>query len=375
MHETEAVDSFAFSTPLRKAPGYSFYFIEIPERVSRAIGRRGPVPVVSTINGKTEFRASIVPVGGGRHRLQLNARVRSEVGIEPGDRLTAVLRVDKMPQADRVPHDLDRALRDSGALEAFGTFPAGKRSHIIRWIEEAVGERTREKRIAKGVEVSLLQAEAAYDKQASGSTAPRSKERFVAPRKAIETGIPVVSFADAKEWSAWLASSHASSRGVWLKIAKKTSTNTSVTYAEAIEVALVWGWIDGQKKAFDEAWWLQKFTPRGSKSVWSKINRDKAIALMAAGKMMPFGLAEVERAKKDGRWDRAYESQRDASVPEDLATALANNPRAQRCFATLEAHNRYAILWRVHNAKKAETRARRIAQFVAMLAKGEKLHP
>jgi uncharacterized protein YdeI (YjbR/CyaY-like superfamily) len=201
-----------------------------------------------------------------------------------------------------------------------------------------------------------------------------NKKRFVAARKAIETEIPVVSFADAEEWSAWLASNHASSRGVWLKIAKKTSTSASVTYAEAIEVALVWGWIDGQKKAFDEAWWLQKFTLRGSKSVWSKINRDKAMALMAAGKMMPFGLAEVERAKRDGRWDRAYPSQRDASVPEDLAMALANNPRAQRFFATLEAHNRYAILWRVHNAKKAETRARRIAQFVAMLAKGEKLH-
>jgi len=200
-------------------------------------------------------------------------------------------------------------------------------------------------------------------------------QRAVAKKKVISTDVPVVSFADAREGSAWLVSHHRSSSGVWLKIAKKASGNVSVTYAEAIEVALIWGWIDGQKKTFDDAWWLQKFTPRGARSMWSKINRDKAIALIATGKMMPTGLAEVERAKKDGRWDRAYESQSSTFLPEDLAKALANNPRAEKFFATLEAHNRYAVLWRVQNAKKAETRARRIAQFVEMLAKGEKLHP
>jgi len=214
----------------------------------------------------------------------------------------------------------------------------------------------------------------AWFSHVSAAVKSRSNNRTV-PKKATTTEIPVVAFADTTEWSAWLASNHLSSRGVWLKIARKMSGNASVTYAEAIDVALVWGWIDGQKKTFDEAWWLQKFTPRGSKSMWSKINRDKATAIIVAGKMMPSGLAEVERAKKDGRWDRAYESQRSASVPEDLAKALADNPPAQNFFAKLESHNRYAILWRVHNAKKAETRARRIAQFVEMLAKGEKLHP
>jgi uncharacterized protein YdeI (YjbR/CyaY-like superfamily) len=204
----------------------------------------------------------------------------------------------------------------------------------------------------------------------------RSKEKgTVAKKKAITTEIPVLSFADAMEWSAWLASFHLSSRGIWLKIAKKTSGSASVTYAEPLEVALIWGWIDGQKEKFDEASWLQKFTPRGSRSMWSKINRDKATILIAAGKMMPSGLAEVDRAKKDCRWERAYKSQKSALVPGDLARALADNPRAQKFFATLEAHNRYAILWRVHNAKKPETRARRIAKFVAMLAKGGKLHP
>jgi uncharacterized protein YdeI (YjbR/CyaY-like superfamily) len=203
----------------------------------------------------------------------------------------------------------------------------------------------------------------------------RSKKTGPVAVSKVTTPDAVVSFADAETWSKWLAAYHLSSRGVWLKIAKKTSGRASVTYAEAIDVALIWGWIDGQKQTFDEAWWLQKFTPRRSKSVWSKINREKATALIAAGKMMPSGLAEVERAKKDGRWDRAYESQKSALVPADLAMALADTPLATKFFATLEARNRYAILWRVHNAKKAETRARRIAQFVEMLAKGQKLHP
>ncbi len=212
------------------------------------------------------------------------------------------------------------------------------------------------------------------DANVSAAVKSRTKQRPLA-KKSITAEIPVLSFADAGEWSAWLASCHASSRGVRLKISKKNSGNASITYAEAIEVALVWGWIDGQKEKFDQASWLQKFTPRGSRSMWSKINRDKATALIAAGNMMPSGLAEVERAKKDGRWERAYESQKSALVPEDLAGALADNPRAQKFFASLEAHNRYAILWRVHNAKKPETRARRIVKFVAMLAKGGKLHP
>ena len=142
--------------------------------------------------------------------------------------------------------------------------------------------------------------------------------------------LPVLSFADARAWSRWLASHHASSRGVWLKIAKKGSKSESVTYAEALEVALIWGWIDGQKGKLDDAWWLQRFTPRGPKSIWSKTNREKAVALIEAGKMKPPGLAEVERAKRDGRWEAAYDSQSRATVPPDLAKALAANPRAAR---------------------------------------------
>jgi uncharacterized protein YdeI (YjbR/CyaY-like superfamily) len=184
-----------------------------------------------------------------------------------------------------------------------------------------------------------------------------------------------LTFADVEAWGRWLAANHASSPGIRLKIAKKGCPEASVTYAEAVEVSLAWGWIDGQKGAIDDWWWLQRFTPRGPRSPWSKINRDKALALIASGAMKAPGLAEVERAKRDGRWDAAYASQSRAVVPPDLAAALAANRRAARFFETLEAHNRYAILYRVHTAKKPETRARRIATFVAMLARHEKLHP
>lgn len=186
--------------------------------------------------------------------------------------------------------------------------------------------------------------------------------------------LPILSFATPRAFSKWLAGHHAS-RGIWLRLAKKASGVASVTYPEAVEVALSWGWIDGQKQRGDEASWLQKFTPRGAKSVWSKINREKALKLIEAGTMQPAGLAEVERAKADGRWDVAYDSPSRATVPEDLEAALAKNKRAAAFFKTLNAANRYAVLWRVQTAKKAETREKRIATLVAMLARGEKLHP
>jgi uncharacterized protein YdeI (YjbR/CyaY-like superfamily) len=193
--------------------------------------------------------------------------------------------------------------------------------------------------------------------------------------RAVPTEPPIISFADARTWSGWLASHHSSSRGIWLKIAKKGSRIASVSYPEAIDVALAWGWIDGQKGKLDDAWWLQRFAPRGPKSLWSKINREKALALVDAGKMKPPGLAEIERAKGDGRWDAAYDPQSRATVPPDLAKALAANPRAAAFFDRLESYNRYAILFRVHTAKKPETRASRIEKFVAMLSRHEKVHP
>jgi uncharacterized protein YdeI (YjbR/CyaY-like superfamily) len=184
-----------------------------------------------------------------------------------------------------------------------------------------------------------------------------------------------LAFADARGFQTWLEKNHASSDGIWLKLAKKDAGVPSVSYADAIEVALAWGWIDGQKRAHDDRFWLQRFCPRGKRSVWSKINREKALALIAAGKMQPPGLAEVERAKSDGRWEAAYDSPSRSAVPDDFAAALAKNARAAKAFAAVDSANRYAMLWRLQTAKMAETRARRIADFVAMLARGQTLHP
>ena len=181
-------------------------------------------------------------------------------------------------------------------------------------------------------------------------------------------------FESRDAWRGWLEASHASSRGLWVRLAKKGTGAPSVTYAEAVEVALCFGWIDGQKKTDGPEWWLQRFTPRGARSIWSKINRAKAEALIASGAMREAGLREVERAKADGRWDAAYDSPSNAKVPDDLEAALAASEKARASFATLDARNRYAILHRVQTAKKPETRARRIAQFVAMLERGEAIH-
>jgi uncharacterized protein YdeI (YjbR/CyaY-like superfamily) len=187
--------------------------------------------------------------------------------------------------------------------------------------------------------------------------------------------LPIVSCASREEWAAWLSDHHRTSAGVWLKIAKKHSGIDSASYAHALEIALSYGWIDGQKGKLDDDHWLQRFTPRGPRSRWSKINRDKGAALIDSGDMKPDGLREVQRAKADGRWDAAYDGQRTATVPQDLQSALAQNDRARAFFATLNSVNRYAILYRIQDAKRPQTRARRIEKFVAMLEQHEKLHP
>jgi uncharacterized protein YdeI (YjbR/CyaY-like superfamily) len=181
-------------------------------------------------------------------------------------------------------------------------------------------------------------------------------------------------FRNAKAFEAWLRKHHAKSDGLWLKIAKRGADEPSVTYAEAVEIALCWGWIDGQKKGLDEQHFLQRFTPRRARSIWSKINVDKVAALIEAGRMQPAGHAQVEAAKADGRWAQAYDGAKTATVPDDLLAALAANPPAKAFFATLNASNRYAVLWRIQTAVKPETRARRIAQLVDMLARGEVIH-
>ena len=187
--------------------------------------------------------------------------------------------------------------------------------------------------------------------------------------------LPVLFFPSRAAWEAWLARHHASSAGVWLKLAKQGSGIESVTYPQALEAALCHGWIDGQKDKLDDLHWLQRFTPRGPRSRWSKINRVKAAELIERGEMRPAGLREVERAKADGRWDAAYAGQRTSEVPDDLRRELDEDPAAREFFAALDSANRYAILYRLHEAKRPETRARRLAKFLQMLRERKKLHP
>ncbi len=190
----------------------------------------------------------------------------------------------------------------------------------------------------------------------------------------ILNNLPILLFASPQEWEAWLLEHHTASSGVWLRHAKKASGLQSVSYAEALDVALCYGWIDGQKKSYDESSWLQKWTPRGAKSIWSKVNREKIQQLINQDRIQPAGIAAVEAAKRDGRWDAAYDSPSQATVPDDFQAALDSNPTANAFFATLNKQNRYAILWRIQTAKKAETRAKRIQQFIEMLEQHETLY-
>jgi uncharacterized protein YdeI (YjbR/CyaY-like superfamily) len=185
---------------------------------------------------------------------------------------------------------------------------------------------------------------------------------------------PLLEFSTADDFEAWLDANHGDHPGIWLQIAKKGSRDRSVTYAEAIEIALCFGWVDGQKRRGDDEHWLQRFTPRSARSRWSRINRDKAEQLTAAGRMRPAGLAEIDRARADGRWAAAYEGQRRATIPDDLARELDRDPKAAAAFAELDAQNRYSIIWRINDAKRPETRARRVAKYVDMLRRGERIH-
>jgi uncharacterized protein YdeI (YjbR/CyaY-like superfamily) len=186
--------------------------------------------------------------------------------------------------------------------------------------------------------------------------------------------LPVHLFAGPEEMEEWLETNHDSSQGAWLKIAKKGATEPSVTYDEAVELALCFGWIDSQVRRFDDQHYIQRFTPRRPRGRWSKINREKAEALIAAGRLRPAGLAEVEAAEADGRWEAAYDGQRTAQVPPDLQRELDANPAAREFFDSLDSANRYAIVYRLDDAKKPETRERRLRKFLAMLERGEKIH-
>lgn len=188
-------------------------------------------------------------------------------------------------------------------------------------------------------------------------------------------GKPVVSFKDKKAWAKWLDKNHSRSSGVWLRLAKKNSGIKCVTRAESLDAALCYGWIDGQAKSDGDDHWLQKYTPRTKRSIWSKGNRELVQKLIDSGEMQPAGLAEIERAKADGRWDGAYDGPKNMVVPDDLEKAFARKKKARAFFDTLDSRNRFAILFRIHQAKRPETRAKRIAMFVDMCSKGEKVYP
>ncbi|HUE25198.1 MAG TPA: YdeI/OmpD-associated family protein [Solirubrobacteraceae bacterium] len=185
--------------------------------------------------------------------------------------------------------------------------------------------------------------------------------------------LPIVEAADQQAWRAWLEANHASPSGVWLKFAKKGSPTPSVSYGEAIEEALCYGWIDGQVRAHDEHFYLQRFTPRRPRSKWSQINREKATRLLADGRMRPAGLAQIDAARADGRWDAAYPAQSAASVPDDLQQALDQNPEARAFFETLTGSTRYAFLYRLHHVVKPASRAKRIADYIELLSAGKTL--
>lgn len=185
---------------------------------------------------------------------------------------------------------------------------------------------------------------------------------------------PCLTFPDQSEWEGWLTKNAGTSAGIWLRLARKGAGKTTLTYEEALESALCHGWIDGQKKAESDEYWLQRFTRRSAKSIWSRLNKDRAERLIAAGRMLPSGMREIEKAKEDGRWEAAYTSPSNSVVPDDLQAALDANPKAGAFFATLNSRNRYAILFRIQNVKRAATRARKIEEFIGMLNRGETIH-
>jgi uncharacterized protein YdeI (YjbR/CyaY-like superfamily) len=191
----------------------------------------------------------------------------------------------------------------------------------------------------------------------------------------MKPDLPVIPFVPPEAWEAWLEEHHNTSEGLWLKIAKKGSGIETVSFAEALDVALCYGWIDSQADSFDERYWLQRFTPRRPRSKWSKRNREKVTKLIEEGRMRAAGLREVERARADGRWEAAYDSPSTATVPEDFRRELEKDEGARGFFATLDGQNRYAILYRIQDARRPETRARRIQEYVAMLREGKKLYP
>lgn len=190
----------------------------------------------------------------------------------------------------------------------------------------------------------------------------------------IKNDLPILVFKTAKEWQQWLQKNSSSAKGVWLRIYKKAAGVTSITYPKAVETSLCYGWIDGVANKFDDVSYIQRFTPRRTKSIWSKKNVERANQLIVSGEMKPGGLKEIEAAKADGRWNAAYDSPANIEIPNDFLQQLSKKPKAKKFFDTLNKTNTYSIAWRLQTAKKSETREKRMKAIIEMLAKGEKFH-
>lgn len=201
------------------------------------------------------------------------------------------------------------------------------------------------------------------------------KKKIQEENKEVKHDLPTLPFTTIKELKSWLAKQNASSTGIWIRLFKKKSNITTITYSDALDVALCYGWIDGQKKPYDTESWLQKFTPRRPKSIWSKRNREHIERLEKSGEMKAAGIRQVEAAKADGRWEQAYDSSSTMVVPADFLKELAKNNKAETFFKTLNKANTYAIVWRLQTAKKPETRNKRMMAIIEMLTNGEKFHP
>ena len=211
-------------------------------------------------------------------------------------------------------------------------------------------------------------------KTAKKKSAKTKTAKAKTAKSPVGAGAPIRAFKDAEALDAWLAKDQNAAAGIWIRLAKKGSGIKSITYPEAVEIALCHGWIDSQMRPESATAYLQRFTPRRPTSIWSKINREKALALIASGRMRPGGFAEIERAKQDGRWEAAYDSARTITVPADFESELETHPRAKAFFKTISGANRYAFLWRLQTAKKPETRAKRMRSFIEMLERGETIH-
>lgn len=400
---TQLVATLAFAADLHQHPGATRVYHQqfralspspiMPNRTQSARSRTRPKPTPK----KPPPSTSPEPPTTTRAQEKAMPSTRSPARIASAKQSTPSRARNRAAQAVEQGSSASKSNAKRASAELAGTSHMGERAAIVP-ARSSRATKGNAKRASAGVAGATRVREPAVKATEPRSKPGRAKRASPEPPNAVRArerrakansavmrdaqsaangespdGLPIVAFKSAADWWQWLERQHASARGLWLKFARKGSGIASIERAEAVDAALCYGWIDGQGRSFDEHYYLTKFTPRSPRSVWSKINRVKVLSLIDQGLMKPAGLAEVERAQRDGRWDAAYDSPRTATVPDDLAAALAAHPRARSSFSALSSAKRYAILWQLQTAKKADTRARRIQRFIEMLECGETL--